>query len=115
MKKNTEENVKISTYFIAAAGALSSLLIIGTVSYHFLEKWTWIDALYFTVATLTTVGYGDLHPTSEMSRLFTVFFILIGVSISVAAITIIGSRYLSKREENIIRIREIRAERKMKK
>ena len=115
MKKNTEENVKISTYFIAAASALVSLLAIGTISYHFLEKWTWIDALYFTVATLTTVGYGDLHPTSEMSRLFTIFFILVGVSISIAAITIIGGRYLSRREENIIRIRERRSERNMRK
>jgi len=114
MKKNTEENVKISTYFIAAASALVSLLAIGTISYHFLEKWTCIDALYFTVATLTTVGYGDLHPTSEMSRLFTVFFILIGVSISIAAITIIGGRYLSRREENIMRMREARAEKRHK-
>ena len=114
MKKNTEENVKISTYFIAAASALVSLLIIGTVAYHFLEKWTWIDALYFTVATLATVGYGDLHPGSEMSRLFTVFFILAGVSISIAAVTIIGGRYLSRREENITRMRERRSGRNRK-
>jgi len=110
MKKNAEENVGFSTYFIAAASALSTLLAIGTIAYHFLEKWTWIQSLYFTVATLATVGYGDLHPTSEISRLFTIFFILIGVSVSVAAITFIGSRYLSKREEKILRKREMKAE-----
>jgi len=107
-----EKRFRFNTYFIAAVGALGSLMVIGTVSYHFLEEWTWIQALYFTVATLATVGYGDLHPTSDLSRLFTVFFILIGVSISIAAITFIGGRYLEKREEHIIQKRENKVEEK---
>lgn len=94
---------------MTAVSALTSLLAIGTIVYHRMEHWTWIESLYFTVATLATVGYGDLHPTTDASRLFTVFFILFGVSVGVASITVIGSQYLSKREEILIRKREIEA------
>jgi len=87
---------------VAAVSALGSMIAIGTVSYHYIEGWTWIKSLYFVVATLTTVGYGDVHPTTEFSRLFTVFFILIGVSIAVASIAVIGGRYLEKRETKVI-------------
>ncbi len=95
----------------AAVTALSSMIIIGTVSYHYIEHWSWIKSLYFVVATLATVGYGDVHPTTEFSRLFTVFFILIGVSIAVASIAVIGSRYLEKRGAKVV-AREKRAHKK---
>ena len=88
--------------YIAAISALSSMVIIGTISYHYMEGWSWITSLYFVVATLATVGYGDIHPTTEFSRLFTVFFILIGVSIAVASIAVIGSRNLKIREQQVI-------------
>ena len=97
---------KVNTYLVAAASALSSLLAIGTIVYHRLENWTWIESFYFTVVTLATVGYGDLHPTSDISRLFTAFFILFGASVAVASITYIGSQYLARREEMLIRKRE---------
>jgi voltage-gated potassium channel len=56
------------------------ILATGTTFYTLVEDWTVIEALYFTVITLTTIGYGDLHPTTEFSRLFTIFFVLAGVS-----------------------------------
>ena len=56
------------------------ILAAGTTFYTLVEGWTVIEALYFTVITLTTIGYGDLHPTTEFSRLFTIFFVLAGVS-----------------------------------
>lgn len=86
----------------AALSALFLLIIIGTLAYHWLEGWSWIQSFYFTVTTLATVGYGDLHPTTDASQLFTAVFILAGVSIAVAALGIIGSSYLEKRAKNII-------------
>jgi len=56
-------------------------LIVGTIVYHFLEGWPWIDALYFSVITLTTVGYGDLHPTCTSTKVFTIFYIIFGIGI----------------------------------
>jgi|APFre7841882724_1041349.scaffolds.fasta_scaffold63324_2 hypothetical protein len=66
--------------FLWAAAAL----LIGMLVYHWLEGWSLFDALYFSVVTLATVGYGDLVPTTPLAKLFTIFYVLNGVSILVA-------------------------------
>ncbi len=60
------------------------LLVTGTVVYHVLEGWGWIDSLYFSTVALTTVGFGDLAPTRDVSKLFTVAYLLTGVTILVS-------------------------------
>jgi hypothetical protein len=54
---------------------------VGTVAYMAIEGWTAVDALYFSVVTLATVGFGDLHPTTDVGKLFTVAYILFGIGI----------------------------------
>ncbi len=89
-----------------AITSLMALMIIGTLFYHVAEGWRFIDAFYFTTVTLTTVGYGDLHVTKDISKLFTAFFAVIGISITLYSLTIIGSDYFSRREsEFVTRIR----------
>ena len=87
----------------AAGSSLILLLTIGTVVYRFIEDWNWTQSFYFSVVTITTVGYGDLQPTSDASRLFTAFYILVGVTIALAAIAMIGTNYLRRREMRILR------------
>ena len=53
----------------------------GTWFYHVQEGWAWLDALYFTVITLTTVGYGDFSPQTSLGKVFTMVYILVGLSI----------------------------------
>lgn len=66
---------------------LTSLIIgSGTVFYRFAEDWSWLDSLYFTVITLTTVGYGDFSPTKALSKVFTIVLILMGIGLLVALI-----------------------------
>lgn len=72
------------------SGLLFLVLIIlsaGTVFYHNIEGWNWLDSAYFSVATLSTVGYGDLTPTTPISKVFTMAFILVGVGLLLAFIT----------------------------
>ena len=60
------------------------ILLIGTLGYKFFggDDWTVIDALYMTVITLTTVGYGETHPfTNDSLRLFTIFLIFAGLGV----------------------------------
>jgi hypothetical protein len=57
------------------------LLAFGTVVYHYLEDWSWVDALYFSTVAVTTVGFGDLAPSTDGSKLFTVVYILGGIGI----------------------------------
>ena len=60
---------------------VSSLVAIGTVFYRWVEDWGWIDSFYFTVMTLTTVGYGDFVPATNAGKLFTTVFIFAGLGI----------------------------------
>jgi hypothetical protein len=61
--------------------AALAVVSIGTCAYVLIERWSVLDALYFCVVTLATVGYGDLHPTTELGRHFTIGYIVIGVGI----------------------------------
>ena len=63
--------------------ALSAVVLIlaGTISYRLLEDWSWVDSLYFSVIAVTTVGFGDLTPSTDSSKLFTVFYVLTGIAI----------------------------------
>lgn len=52
---------------------------IGTLGYTFLERWHPFDALYMTIITLSTVGYGEVHQLDRTGRIFTIGLILTGV------------------------------------
>lgn len=72
-------------------------LMIGTVGYHFLEDFTIFQALYLTVVTISTVGYGDLYARSTGGIAFTIFLIIVGVgtmlyTVSLVAETIVEGR-----------------------
>jgi TRAP-type C4-dicarboxylate transport system permease small subunit len=76
-----------------ARGALRSaalLLATGVIFYMIIEKWTFVDALYFCVTTLTTVGFGNPAPSTDLGKLFTVFFVLSGVGMFLAVINAVG-------------------------
>jgi hypothetical protein len=57
------------------------LLLGGTAFYSLVEDWNPLDALYFSVTTLTTVGLGDLAPKTAPGKLFTVLYIFVGLGI----------------------------------
>jgi len=59
---------------------LGALVAVGIIGYHVLEDMTILDALYMTVTTLSTVGFGEVHPLSPIGRAFTIGLILFGVS-----------------------------------
>ena len=61
-------------------------ILLGTLVYGWLEGWSPVDALYFSVVTLATVGFGDLHPTTDAAKLFTVVYILVGLGVFAAFI-----------------------------
>jgi voltage-gated potassium channel len=91
----------INRMILVTVIALVGMIAVGTFAYHYLEDWSWISSFYFTVCTLTTVGYGDLAPTSEASRLFTALFALAGVTVAFTSFTILGTMYL-RRGENLL-------------
>ena len=48
---------------------------LGTLICHFVEGWSWLDSLYFSVITLTTIGYGDFSPQTDLGKIFTLLYI----------------------------------------
>jgi hypothetical protein len=64
-----------------------AVLVIGTIGFMVLEKLSFIDALYLTIVTVSTVGYGDIHPTNAASKLFGIVLIIIGIGIFLTIVT----------------------------
>lgn len=71
---NPTRNLRISLIF------LIGLLFIGTAGYIVIEDWTFIDSLYMTVITVSTVGFREVFRLSPAGQLFTIFLIVFGVS-----------------------------------
>jgi len=67
------------------------VIAIGMVGYINLIGLDPLDALYFTVVTLGSVGYGDIHPETNEAKIFTIFFVLIGVSVFLYAFGVVIS------------------------
>lgn len=67
-------------------------IISGTGFYSIVEGLRIVDALYLSVATLTTVGYGDLTPKTDAGKLFTVVYMLVGVGILLAFVTTLAAK-----------------------
>ena len=82
-----------------AAGIVLLHLIMGSLIVGFIEGWRPVDALYFCVTTLTTVGYGDMVPKTAYGRLFTSVHVLLGCLISASCFgTLLGRMQASLRE-----------------
>jgi voltage-gated potassium channel len=59
--------------------ALLATIAIGIAGYHFIEGWSFLDSLYMTITTLSTVGFREIHELSTAGRIFTIILILGGV------------------------------------
>lgn len=68
----------------------------GSAIYHYIELWEWIDSIYFVVATVTTIGYGDFVPTTNLGKVFTMFYSFFGVAIALYLISSINASIFKK-------------------
>ncbi len=89
---------------------LVTVLIVGVVGYRCIANYSWIDALYMTVITITTVGFGEVTPLDDQSKLFTVFLIITSVIIVGYALSVITEYILSRND-----IEELKYKRMQKK
>jgi voltage-gated potassium channel len=80
--------------FVAGA-----LVLTGSIFYWRFEDWTFFEALYFCIVTLTTVGYGDFSPTTTGTQIFTIFYILTGFGVLVALLTSVAQQYIRIKAE----------------
>src|SRR5215467_5163358 len=65
--------------FYVCMALLCGVLAVGSAGFHFIEGWGWFDAFYMTLTTMTTIGYGEIHPLSHTGRIFNSFLIVFAV------------------------------------
>jgi voltage-gated potassium channel Kch len=82
--------------------AVVLILAAGSIFYHFVEHWSWLNSYYFSVVTLTTVGFGDLTPRTDIGKIFTTFYLMIGIGIITTFISYSlrrrGSKYIDRKK-----------------
>lgn len=86
------------TKIYTAIFLLIIILMIGVFGYVMISGYSWVDALYMTVITMTTVGFGEVVPLDDESKIFTIFLILASVVIVGYALSIITEYILSKND-----------------
>lgn len=79
---------------------LPGIIVGGTVFFRLVEGWSWLDSYFFTVVTLSTVGYGSLVPQTAAGKIGTTVFIFVGLGVFAVAIQQIGTFAMRKREEH---------------
>ena len=100
MNKKDKQSINDALKFKWVLLAAVSVIATGTVFYHYFMPLKWLDAVYFSVITITTVGYGDIHPTNDITKIFTIFYVLIGVGIIAASLNILVRIAAQKRLAN---------------
>ena len=86
---------------------LSSLLLLGVLGFKLMSNYSWIDAIYMTVITITTVGFGEVQPLDDLAKIFTIFLILASVVIVGYALTVITEYILSKNDYEELKQRKM--------
>lgn len=78
---------------------LIGVLVLGTVGFALTEDLSPLDALYFTIVTVGTVGYGDIHPSTPAGKALAILVIMVGVGTFVGAIANIAEAVIYRREK----------------
>ncbi|WP_062053241.1 NAD-binding protein [Aquimarina longa] len=83
-----------------------TVIVIGVLGFRFFSDYSWVDALYMTVITMSTVGFGEVQPLDDNAKLFTVFLITISVTIFAYAVSVITEYIVSKSDPKRVQYRK---------
>jgi voltage-gated potassium channel Kch len=98
VKMDMAEARKIHREFQLLALLSLTILAFGTIVFHYLEKWSWVDSFYFSAVSLTTVGYGDITPTTDSGKIIAVLYLLTGIGVIAAMINNLVKNQAAKRK-----------------
>ncbi len=84
------------------------VLSTGVFGYRVLADYTWIDAIYMTVITVTTVGFSEVSPLSADAKIFTIFLIIASVFILGFAISVITEYLLSRNSQELLKKKKVK-------
>jgi voltage-gated potassium channel len=93
-------NIAISLVFV--------VVFIGVLGYRFIADYSWTDALYMTVITMTTVGFSEVQPLNGQEKIFTIFLILSSVFILGFAISVLTEYLLSRNSRQLLKKKKVK-------
>lgn len=96
----TRHGIKDDPEFRALLILLLTLLAGATYFYWQVEGWSVIDSLYFSIMTMSTIGYGDFVPTTTFSKVFTIIFAILSIGIFVAVVSKLVSIMLKEKQSS---------------
>lgn len=71
------------------------ILLSGSLFYHSVEGWSWLDSLYFSVMTATTIGVEGVSPATSHGKLFTIFYALVAIGVFIALVAQIAKALIN--------------------
>lgn len=80
------------------------ILVSGTVFFVEVEHWSPVDAFYYCVTTLATVGSGELRPHTDFGKIFTVIYLFMGVGAVFASLNLIAKHALADEHETLAHV-----------
>jgi hypothetical protein len=93
----TNETQRLRVYLIIFV----SVLLIGTFGFMFLEQLSLLDAIYFTIVTMGTVGYGDIAPHTPAGKLLDIFLVVAGVGTFIGVVANATELFIQRRDQKV--------------
>ncbi|GAB5475910.1 MAG: potassium channel protein [Maribacter sp.] len=101
--------IKLSRSKLYLALSLTlAVVLCGTIGYRYISDYTWIDALYMTIITMATVGFKEVHPLDDTSKIFTVFLIVASVFILGFAISVLTEYILGRNSMQLLKKKRVK-------
>ena len=77
-----------------------AMIAVASLFYWYVEGWSYLDSVYFSVITIATVGYGDLSPQTALGKVFTIGYIFAGLGLFVAAASSIADSIIRSNRDD---------------
>ncbi len=84
-----------------------SVVAIGVIGYMILSAANFLDALYMTIITMTTVGFGEIHPLNEHEKIFTIFLILLSIVVYAYSVTALSEYLVNGKLLQLLKLRKV--------
>ncbi|MAU15277.1 MAG: potassium channel protein [Muricauda sp.] len=98
----------IRSKIVLAISLMVVVLLFGVVGYKLLSDFTWVEAIYMTIITVTTVGFSEVRPLDADAKIFTVFLIVLSVFIFGFAISVVSEYILGRNSLELLKKKKVK-------